>query len=212
MSDDFETARHIRLLHGINRAFSRIYHHVDVAGQQVIPRIGPAIILSNHISGLDPLMIQSVLHRPVIWMMAREYYDIGPLRRLFEMLQAIPVSRDGRDSTALRAALRTLDKGRLLGVFPEGRISPQNTLLPFQTGVAMIALRAKVPIIPLHITGSTRGRSMARAFAVPQQVRLRFGEPIDLSAHFKRASDLAAPTAFLQSAIDALRVQQTGMH
>jgi 1-acyl-sn-glycerol-3-phosphate acyltransferase len=208
VSDDFETARHIRLMHGINRSFSRIYHHIDVSGLQAIPRTGPAIIMSNHISGLDPLLIQSVLHRPVIWMMAKEYYDIGPLRKLFETLQAIPVSRDGRDSTALRAALRTLDKGRLLGVFPEGRISTTPRLLPFQTGLAMIALRAKASIIPMHISGSTRGRSMALAFAVPQQVRLRFGPPIDLSAKFNRSSDLAAPTALLHSALDELRIAQ----
>ena len=212
MTDDFETARHIRFLHGINRAYARIFHHVVVTGQQQVPKTGPAIILSNHISGLDPMMIQSALHRPVIWMMAREYYEIGPMRKIFQALNAIPVTRDGKDSTALRSALRALDAGRLLGVFPEGKIAINKRLLPFQTGVAMIALRAKVPILPLHLTGTTRGKSMARAFVFPQQVRLRFGTPIDLSQHFKRNVDLAQPTAMLQNAVDDLRSQQEKIH
>jgi 1-acyl-sn-glycerol-3-phosphate acyltransferase len=202
--DGFETDRYIRFLHGVNRLLSRVYHHVEVEGEARLPRSGPAIVLSNHISGLDPLLIQSVVHRPIVWMMAREYYEIAALRWIFESIRAIPVSRDGKDSSALRAALRTLDDGHLLGIFPEGRIETRRELLPFQTGAAMIALRGRAPVVPVYQMGTTFGRSMGMAFAVPQQVRMRFGPAIDLAGQFGRTRELERPTSVLEGAMQVL--------
>jgi 1-acyl-sn-glycerol-3-phosphate acyltransferase len=211
-ADDFETNRYIRFLHGVNRLVSRVWHHVEVQGEFRVPRRGPAVILSNHISGLDPLLIQSVVNRPIVWMMAKEYYEIAALKWVFDSIRAIPVSRDGKDSTALRAALRTLEHGHLLGIFPEGKIETKRQLLPFQTGAAMIALRGRAPVVPVFQSGTTFGRSMLGAILVPQQVRVRFGPSIDLAGQFGRTRDLAAPTAVLEGAMTTLATAHRGEH
>ncbi len=202
--DGFETSCKIRLLHAVNRAFSRVYHHVDVEGELRLPRSGPAILVSNHISSLDPLLVQSVVHRPIVWMMAKEYFEIRALQWLWDAIRIIPVSRDGKDSSALRAALRALDAGRVLGMFPEGRIAKQRQLLPFETGAALIALRSGAPVTPIYQFGTTFRRPMVRAVLAPQQVKMRVGEPINLSSRFGKTRDLGAPTQTLFDAISRL--------
>ncbi len=195
----------MRVLHAVNRLLCRGYHHVNVAGGPLrVPRVGPMMIVSNHISGLDPLLIQSVIARPIVWMMAREYYQIAALKWVFESIRAIPVSRDGKDSTALRAALRALDNGCLLGLFPEGKISLTPEVQPFQTGAAMIALRSGVPVLPVYQTGTPRGQEIIEAVLLPQQVAIRFGRPIDLKAEFGRSKDLQPPSDRLHDAVRAL--------
>lgn len=199
-----ESRRRVRALHAINRLLCRGYHQVDVIGMPRVPRARPMMIASNHISGLDPLLIQSVITRPIVWMMASEYYQLGVLKWVFETIQVIPVARDGKDATALRAAFRALDSGCVLGVFPEGRISMTGDVLPLQTGVAMMALRTGVPVLPVYQTGTPRGQEIVQAVVLPQHVRLHFGQPIDLRAEFGRTKGLDAPTHRLHQAIRSL--------
>jgi 1-acyl-sn-glycerol-3-phosphate acyltransferase len=172
----------IRLLQAFDVCFARIYHRVNVLSPQRLPKHGPAILICNHISGLDPMLIQSVCPRLIVWMMAREYYEIPVLRSIFKTVEAIPVDRGGRDLAATRAALRALEAGRLLGVFPEGRIETSHELLPFQTGVAMMALRANVPVYPAYLDGTQRGKSMFHAFLYPNVASLAFGPQVEFKA------------------------------
>src|SRR5437763_9371957 len=165
----------IRLLQAVDVCFARIYHRVNVLSPQRLPKQGPAILICNHVSGLDPMLIQSVCPRLIVWMMAREYYDIPVLRTIFKTVEAIPVDRGGRDLAATRAALRALQAGRILGVFPEGKIETSRQLLPFQTGVAMMALKAQVPVYPAYLDGTPRGKGMLQAFLYPNVANLAFG-------------------------------------
>ena len=203
--DLFETSAKIRMLHGINRVFSRMYHRVDVEGDVRVPRSGPVVILSNHISSLDPLLIQSVVQRPIVWMVAKEYFDIAPLGWLFNSIRSIPVSRDGRDSTALRAALRALSAGRVLGVFPEGRIARQREMLPLQTGAAMLALRSVATVVPVYQFGTSFGQSMLRALLAPQHVRVCFGAPIPLTKVHGKSRTPEDVTAEITTALANLK-------
>jgi len=171
-----------KLLRAGNRVYCRTFHQIDVQRPLQLPPTGPAILVCNHISGLDPLLLQSVASRPIVWMMAKEYYEIAALRWVYEAVQAIPVERNGRDSSATRAALRAIADGRVLGIFPEGRIETDGQLLPFQTGVAMMAIRTRTPIFPAHLEGSNRGQSMVQAFITGNRIKIRFGDRIDLHA------------------------------
>lgn len=190
---------------GINRLLCRAYHRLEVVSPPTLPRSGPAILVCNHISGLDPLMIQSVIRRPIHWMMAREYYEIPSLRRLFEFIEAIPVDRNGRDSTALRLALRTLSAGNVLGIFPEGGIEPSKNLLPFQTGVAMIAIRTRAEVYPAHIEGSSRGKGVLKAILTPNEIRLGFGPAVGFGRENGSRETLEAATASIQEAVEQLK-------
>ena len=94
-------------------------------------------------------------------MMASEYYKIKAMKWMYELIEAIPVDRSGRDMAATRAALRALGKGHVLGIFPEGKIAPNRELLPFQSGVAMLAIKTKVPVYPAFLDGTQRGQEHA---------------------------------------------------
>lgn len=187
------------------RLFSRLYHRISVLSPQRLPLTGPAILVCNHISGLDPVLLQSVCPRLVVWMMAREYYDIKGVRWMFRAIEAIPVERSGRDMTATRAALRALAEGKILGVFPEGKIEKTRDLLPFQTGVAMMAIKTKVPVYPVFLEGTQRGMEMIRAFLTPNEVTFAFGPPIEFDRSDTSHATLEAATDRIREAVEQLR-------
>jgi 1-acyl-sn-glycerol-3-phosphate acyltransferase len=194
----------VRLLGWVNLAFTRLYHTVTVRGKVCLPPSGPAIIASNHISGLDPALIQSCCDRLIIFMMAKEYYDLKGLTWLYKTVEAIPVERKGRDMAAMRAALRALEHGGVLGLFPEGRISTTRDLLPFQTGVALMAIRAGVPVYPVYVDGTQRGKEMVQAVAKPNRATLTFGPPVEFDRSSTSRENLEQATEKIRIAIKNL--------
>lgn len=193
-----------RGLKGAGKIYAQAYHHLRVLSSCPLPKRGPAILVCNHTSGLDPVLIQAACPRLVTWMMAKEYYDIAALRWGFEAIEAIPVERSGNDVAATRAALRALHAGRVIGIFPEGRIEPTRELLPFQTGVAMLAHRGKAPVYPAYIDGSQRGKDMLAVFLESQSAKLAFGATIELN-FFIRKINLQAVTEAIQGSVERLR-------
>jgi 1-acyl-sn-glycerol-3-phosphate acyltransferase len=195
----------IRVLHLLDKIVSRVWHHTVVLKRHPLPARGAAILVCNHTSGLDPLLIQSVCDRVIIWMMAKEYYDIKAMTWVFKILEAIPVDRSARDTASVRAALRNLHDGRILGVFPEGRIEDSREFLPFQTGVALMAIKTGVPVYPAYLDGTQRNKSMGLAFAFPNRATLAFGPPVEFDRSSTSRENLEAATAKIKAAIEALR-------
>ena len=198
----------VRALHAANMLFSRVFNHVIVREACRLPRAGAAILVCNHTSGLDPLFIQAVTRRLVIWMTAKEYMEIKGLNIVFRAIMAIPVERSGRDMAAMRAALRTLHEGRILGVFPEGKIEKTTELLPFQPGVALMAIKAGVPVYPAYIDGTMRGKEMLAAFRCRNQASLRFGPVVEFDRSSTSRENLDDATAKITAAVAALKARQ----
>ena len=197
----------IRLLQALDVCIARIYHQTIVRTAQRLPRQGPAILICNHTSGLDPLLIQSVCPRLIVWMMAREYYDMKALTWVFRTIEAIPVDRGGRDMAATRAALRALEHGRLLGVFPEGRIESTRELLPFQTGVALMAIKTGVPVYPAYLDGTQRKKSMLRAFLARNRATITFGPEVQFDRSSTSKEALQAATDRFAEAVADLKAK-----
>jgi 1-acyl-sn-glycerol-3-phosphate acyltransferase len=195
----------IRLLQAVNVCFARIYHRLEIRSAQSLPRDGPAILVSNHTSGLDPMLIQSVCPRLITWMMAGEYMHIPVLRRVFKTLGVIPVARSGRDLTSTRAAIRALHDGAVLGVFPEGRIENSRQLLPFQTGVALMAIKTGVPVFPVYLDGSQRGREIAASVLLPGVSSIAFGPEVVFDRTSTSKEALEAVTQKIVKAVADLR-------
>ena len=172
----------IQVLTAFDKVFARVFHHVEILRPLKLPDTGPAIVICNHTSGLDPMLLQSCCRRSIIWMVAKEYYELKYLKPFFKILEAIPVDRSARDAASLRLALRALGEGRVLGVFPEGKISPtRGTMLPFQPGVAQMAIKMRAPIYPAFLDGTQCGiTDITPAYLRRQRATLRFGGPIDL--------------------------------
>ncbi len=160
------------------------------------PESGAAIIVANHTSPVDPVVLwlrhyagfRRKRIRVVGYMMAKEYYQrkdiVGWVCRA---MQCIPIDRKAHDAVAVHEALRRLHEGHLLGLFPEGRLnveSPESKLIQAGTGVAWLALKARVPVFPVFIHNAPRSGSMVGAFFVRTQTRLTYGQPIDLSRWF----------------------------
>ena len=194
----------LRFLHAFCGVFARAYHRVEVVQPVRLPASGAGILVCNHISALDPLLLQAVIKRPIVWMMAREYYDLPLLGRLFKHIEAIPVDRTGRDSAAMRSALRALHRGRLLGLFPEGKIETSRQLLAFQSGAALLAIRSACPVYPFYLEGTQRGHGMATAVVFPQEAVLRCGPALNFASGFSARSDLDAANAQIEAAVRAL--------
>ncbi len=137
------------------------------------------VLAANHRSSVDPFFVQLAARRRVHWMVAKEYchhFAFGPLLRA---LQVIPTNRSGMDTAATKAALRITHAGRLVGMFPEGRINQTCApLLPLRSGAALVACRSHVPLIPLWIEGSPLGKAIWSPLLMPARVRITFGEPI----------------------------------
>lgn len=190
--------------------FGRVYHQLGVQSRQRLPSNGPAILVSNHVSGLDPLLIQSVCPRLITWMMASEYYDVPAVGWVFKTVGAIPVQRSGRDLAATRAAMRALEEGAVLGIFPEGRLETSRELLPFQTGVALLAIKTGVPVYPVYLDGTQRGSGIAQAVIHPCRAAIAFGPAVDFDRSSGNREALASATAKIQQAVQQLRplVQQ----
>jgi len=185
--------------------FSRAYHRTDVLIPQRLPRKGPAILVCNHTSGLDPALIQSVCPRLIVWMMAREYYEMKAMKWMYELIEAIPVDRSGRDMAATRAALRALGNGHVLGIFPEGKIAPGREMLPFQSGVAMLAIKTRVPVYPVFLDGTQRGQEMTLAIMMPNEATLAFGPPVEFDRRDTSREVLDSATAKIRDAVEALK-------
>ena len=200
----------IQAMRAVDTLFARVYHHLDILRPAQLPRRGAGILICNHVSSVDPLLLQSASpQRLIIWMMAKEYMKLPALGRCFKTLGVIPVDRDHHDSGSLRAALRALKDGRILGIFPEGKIGdphPDGDMLPFHTGAALMALKANVPVYPAYQDGTQRGKDMWAACLRRQKARVAFGPPVQLDrAAGTSRENLDAATAAIRAAVADLR-------
>lgn len=177
------------ILNLVNRLYLGLFFRCR-ANDCPIPPVGPALIVGNHRSPVDPLFLWYAYSqgnpgaplRPIGYMMAKEYYELPVFNSLFRALQSIPVARDGSDMGPAREALKHLKAGQLVGVFPEGRINRSSgDLLPANPGIAWLALRSQVPVYPAFIHNAPQGNHITEPFRTPARVRVQFGEPIDLS-------------------------------
>jgi 1-acyl-sn-glycerol-3-phosphate acyltransferase len=143
----------MNLLDGLNRLFCYRYHRLNVLGLR-IPKQGPFILASNHISGLDPFLILASARRPIRFLIAREQYERFGLKWLFRAAKCIPVDRESRPDRALRAAIKSLQEGHVVALFPHGKIHTEDDQpISIKPGVALLAKLAEVDILPMRISG-----------------------------------------------------------
>ncbi len=162
-------------------------------GLCTIPVHGPAIVAANHSSTLDPFVLVSTSPNRVLgYMIAVEYAKIPLFNKLVEAIECVPVTRSGVDTASVKAALRHLHDGKVLGIFPQGRIQSPAEPPTVREGVGMLALRSGVPVIPACISGLHYSDKVVAPFFRRHRAVVRFGPPIDLSAWAGREKDRAA--------------------
>ncbi len=158
--------------------FSVLCFHVRVAGRENIPAKGGALLVTNHQSMLDPWMIGIALHRQIHFMARESLFKGGFGQYALETTNTFPIRRGRADSTAVREAIRRLNCGYLLNLFPEATRTADGTIGPIAAGVAIIVHRAKVPVVPIVIDGAFEAWPRDRKFFRHSSIRVRYGKPI----------------------------------
>jgi 1-acyl-sn-glycerol-3-phosphate acyltransferase len=175
------------ILWGVNYLLVRVLWRVRIEGRMDIPAGQGAVVICNHRSPIDPCFIEITTIRAVDWMVAKEYWANPIMAWFFRTVKAIPVSRAGVDTAATKTIIRNAQQGELVALFPEGRINTtKQFLLPGRPGVALIALRARVPVIPCYLEGSPNPGTTFGPLITPAKVRLVIGRPIDLTPYYER--------------------------
>lgn len=166
----------------LNEVVCKSWYRLKCEGRSTIPPTGPCIVTANHISSPDPcLLIAANPNRLFGFMIAREYYELPVWHRLIKFLECVPVRRDGRDIAATKEALRQLRSGKALGIFIQGGIPEPGAPLELRDGVAVLALRSGVPVVPVHISGAKYFDGVLPSYLARHHIRISFGKPVDLS-------------------------------
>ncbi|HSF56926.1 MAG TPA: acyl-[ACP]--phospholipid O-acyltransferase [Candidatus Binatia bacterium] len=167
-------------------------YRIRIVGQENIPVHGPALLVSNHVSFVDALLIGASVPRFIRFMLHREYYDIRWLNWLFRLMKSIPISATNRRDIvhALQSARKELEQGQVVCIFAEGAISRIGHLLPFKRGFEKVVEGTSFPIIPVHLDqlwGSIFSFKEGRFFwkrpkLLPYPVTVSFGAPLPPTA------------------------------
>ena len=182
-----------RLARPLARFLLRTLCGMEVRGLENVPRSGPFILVPNHQSIIDPVVVQSFCPRVVHSMTKSTQFAGGFSRWLVTRLHGFPVRRFRIDPQSVRVVLRRLEAGEGVCVYPEGERSWDATLQRFRRGTLRVLLRAEVPVIPVGVDGAwdvwPRWRRLPRAGV---KIRLTFGEPLDLGTYRTRDEREAA--------------------
>lgn len=139
-------------------------------GERVQHREGPYILICNHVNMLDPVVLAAAVKKQQICFLGKVELISNPiLRWAFKKVHIIPVSRHATDMAAMRTCIKTLKDGHILGIFPEGTRHHQGTMEEIEAGVAMIALRSGMPVVPAYLP---------RGYGLFRMTRCYFGEDI----------------------------------
>ncbi|MDR7419966.1 MAG: lysophospholipid acyltransferase family protein [Armatimonadota bacterium] len=178
----------------------RLLFRFRIEGLSQFPA-GPAVVVANHPSALDPVFIGVAVSERVLFLAAEEYLTWRGVGWAMRAYGCIPVRRDETDTSAIREAVEALDRGLKVGVFPEGQITPAPR--PVKRGAALLAARARVPLVPLAVIGS--GEVFPLGAKVPRlaRVTVRIGTPLPPPGPGRDAQQAA-----MDAVMDWIRAQQ----
>ncbi len=160
----------------------KFYYPYKTFNKEVIPDSGPVIFCGNHIHLMDQCLLILKSKRPIHFMAKIEYFENPKTRWFFKMVGCIPVNRKIHDDNAKSEALKVLNQGLALGIFPEGTRNKTNELLqPFKYGSVSLAKKSNATIIPFAITGKYRFRT--------NNLKLTFGTPFKVDSDLEEANN-----------------------
>lgn len=180
-----------RVVHSILAPLTHALWRPTVEGLDRVPRTGPVVIASNHLSFIDSFVIPLTAPRPVSFLAKAEYFRGAGLqglllRQALRSFGAIPVDRDSARAAqeALEAQREVLRAGGATGIYPEGTRSRDGRLYNGKTGVAWLALEAGCPIVPVGLVGTDRIQPVGATWPRLARVTVRFGDPIPVAGRF----------------------------
>jgi|TARA_R110000796_G_scaffold248848_1_gene375994 1-acyl-sn-glycerol-3-phosphate acyltransferase len=190
----------------------RLCYRLQVHGREHIPKQGAALVVCNHVSFMDALVLGGASPRPLRFVMDQPIFDSPWLKWWFQLVGAIPIESERRSPGALRRALddvsSALRQGQVVMVFPEGRLTPDGEIHAFRRGLEAILARDDVPVVPAGLAGlwgswtsHHDGKALKKCpkrFRAP--VSLHFGPPLN-----RLDADDIALRRFLEARVRALK-------
>ncbi|MFC4768887.1 lysophospholipid acyltransferase family protein [Effusibacillus consociatus] len=174
------------MVYTIARAILRLLYSIlyplEISGEQHIPKEGPVLLCSNHISLLDPPAIGIWLDRKISFFAKEELFRIPILKSILHRIGTIPVRRGAGDRRALTKTLEVLKQGGMVAIFPEGTRIKSGIIEEGKKGAAFFALRSGATVIPAAILGPYR---------LFRKTRIVYGPPVDLSAYRDQKANAA---------------------
>lgn len=169
----------------LTRVYARVRHRLRVEGREHLPADDDdhdgLILVANHTSAVDPILLQAPSRFWIRWMMAEDMMLPG-LAWAWRLQRIIPVDRAAGDSRALREAIRHVRAGGCVGVFPEARlVQPPGEIRPFLSGVGLLVARTRKPVLLAWISGTPASRDMRTALKSTSRSRVVFIGRYDFS-------------------------------
>lgn len=181
-----------------------VYFRGRIYGVENVPQEGRLVVVSNHASDFDPVILSSCVGRPVAYMAKEELFRVPILKQGIQLYGAYPVKRGSADRSAIRAALACLDAGWAAGIFLQGTRTPDARITEPKLGAALIAAKAKAPLLPVSLWGTEGIIRKGSAIPRPVALTIRIGEVIDAPS----STDRLELEAVTQKCADVIN----GMH
>jgi 1-acyl-sn-glycerol-3-phosphate acyltransferase len=166
------------------------FYRVDKEGLDRIPETGPCVVVCNHVSYVDAVVIAACVRRPIRFVMDHRIFKVPLLSFIFRTMRAIPIAPAKEDATmkdrAFAEVAKALAAGEIVGIFPEGKLTETGELNPFRPGIQQIVETTPVPVVPLALRGlwgsffsrSREGRAMRRLRGVFSRIALVAATPV----------------------------------
>lgn len=185
-----------RLAQAIVKGLWPLLGRLEVRGLENIPEAGPFLLVANHQSILDPILIQAICPRPVHTMAKSTQFGSPIFAWLMPRLLSFPVRRFEIDPQAVRYALRKLQEGEPVGIYVEGERSWDGRLQPPRLGAVRLVLKAGVPVVPVTIVGAYEAWPRWHRALRRTTIRITFGKPVSFPKLDRRAErETALPEA-----------------
>jgi 1-acyl-sn-glycerol-3-phosphate acyltransferase len=188
--------------------FIHVLYRIRTGGLDRVPDEGAAVLVSNHVSLMDALVIGGMVRRPVRFVMDHHIFAIPVLRFIFRTAKAIPIAPAHEDESTLEAAFERIDAeladGNLVCIFPEGKLTRDGEMNPFKKGIERILERRPVPVVPLALKGLWGSFFSRRGGAAMQGLPRRFWSRIALVAG-EPVAPAQATAQYLQARVAELR-------
>lgn len=183
---------------------TRVYSRMRVVGADNVPRKGTCIVVANHTSYADAVILGSACPRRLNFMITRPIYRMNRLRWFYYMMGSIPVGGEA-DPAAMKQAIRVLKGQDAIAIFPEGQRMPDGTPGAGKEGVALLASRTGAPVIPAAIIGAHRIMPVGSVFPKPGTIRVVFGAPMTFPDIEGKRATREQMRAFADRVMQAIR-------
>ncbi len=159
--------------------FFVIWFRYRASGYENLPSQSGALLLINHQSYLDPLLVGIGLNRPVSYLARDSLFRVPVLGALLRNTYVMAIKRDAAGTESLRLSINRIKQGYLVGIFPEGTRTTNGELGELKPGFIAIVRRGKSPVIPVGICGADQAMPKGSLFVFPKKIRVHYGKPLD---------------------------------